>query len=210
MIFVKDKGASSEILKDGFQLNLTEIELWLLKKQIINAEQKLVSYKDVLQWYRGGAETYIASFEIEIIVDSNILQKDIILKALVTLTPEISLKNWEKRRKILSDNNIPVSNWYYWGDGLILEEKYFHFKPDLDHLSKLLLIAVALDKLGFSTLHFTSALMVNVKNEIVFVDFGFDLGDPSKNYTVTALSHIVELFPEQKYEVETLIATLAN
>ena len=150
-----------------------------------------------MPWSRRGGETYGASFQIK--TDKYI--KQFFLKAITTLNPEKSLIDWKKRRNILIKNNIPVSNWYHASSALIIED-YYTNNSKIISFKRILEIGYKLDRLGFSTLKFLDDIMADDYGNPFYVDFGFDLGEPSNNFSNKAKKFIFERFPNRKNEIE--------
>lgn len=201
-IHLLDKGASSEISKDGYALNLKDIESWLKHKRIIEEESRLKAYKDLEAWQRGGVETYFSVFEI---VLKNKIAKRIVLKAVVAVPPEESLKNWSKRRNLLDQNKIPVSNWYWWGCGIIVEDYYPYTYDRVANFSFLIDIAAKLDNLGFTALNFLSDIRCDKLLNPYYIDFGFDLGEPSNVRNDKCINLLKEKYPNRKVEITDYI-----
>lgn len=178
-ILLLDKGASSEIKKDGYDpLCINEISIWLKERSIIKKNEVLIRYEDIIKWGQSGSETFYSIFEIEYLKQKKKVKKKIVVKALSTMFPEKNLEDWTRRRKILRENNIPVSKWYYYGKGLIIEDYYCKL-PEKNKFASLKEIAITLDKLGFNPLDFVRDIRMNNKGELFYIDFGFDLGEPS-------------------------------
>jgi hypothetical protein len=196
-IITVDKGASAEAIKDGFKLNEEGIFLWLVSKCILDAAEVLLAYKDLGAWMRTGGETYSSSFEFA----TEKYTKRIFLKALVTMSPEKGLSDWKRRRKILFENGIPVSNWYSAFDAIIFED--FYPKQCIGNIdfNTLLSIAYKLDKLGFATLKFTDDIRSDSNNNPFFIDFGFDLGEPGDTMQTAAKEHLIRQYPQEQTRI---------
>jgi len=196
-IKIIDKSASSEIIKQGYSLNEKGIADWLIGRNIVSNEAKLVSYSDLTAWTRKGGETYSTVFEFT----TTETTKQIIIKAIVTMFPEKSLLDWTRRRKILNDNGVPVSNWYFASEGTIYEDFYpFTAKEKVDFES-LLTIGQKLDVLGFTTLKFIDDIRADGNGNPYFIDFGFDLGEPSDNKVSSAKEYLIKTFPQRVLEI---------
>ncbi len=193
---IVNKGASAEIQRAKYTLDQQGITSWLRSKDIISGNEILSSYSDVDPWHRTGGETYGTSFTIS----TDKQTKHIFIKAIVTLSPEKCLMNWARRRKILSENGVPVSNWYSQGDGLIIEDFYPKTFHDVA-FDKILTIGNKLDQLGFITLKFTDDLRSDKFGNPFFVDFGFDLGEPCQVVKTTAKSRLLLNYPEKRNEI---------
>jgi hypothetical protein len=194
---IMDNGASSEVKREHFSLDQQGVSNWLTKKNIIGKQETLLIYRDIKPWFQSGAETFCSIFEI--ITNKQI--KRIVIKALVTLSPQKSLQDWERRRKVLFENEVPVSNWYFFGDATIIEDYYPNTFQNVE-FEKIILIGKSLDKLGFSTLSFTDDIRADTKFNPFYIDFGFDLGEPSLNKKTTALEYLFQLFPTRMDEIK--------
>lgn len=173
------KGASTEIKQNGFLLNHAGIQQWLVSKNIISDKYRLVEYIDLEEWHQAGAETYTCSFEIKVITETEALSLCVLVKAIMSLLPTRRLFDWARRRSVLSESAIPVSNWYWHGKGTIIEEFYPNDYTKVHELGDIESIAVKLDSLGFECLSFLRDIRCDAKGRPFYVDFGFDLGEPS-------------------------------
>lgn len=188
-----DTGASSEITREKFSLDQKGITQWLTTKGVISHDEILQSYSDIIQWKSTGGETYSATFEIK----TNKQSKKILVKAIVTTMPEKSLLDWKRRRELLMRNGIAVSHWYHSSDATIIED-YYHNTSKSVAFEKLLSIGKKLDELGFATLKFTDDILADTNGNPYFVDFGFDLGEPSENCKASAKEYLLRQFPERQ------------
>ncbi len=191
-----DKGASTEINREKFSLDLKGISNWLQLKNIISTNEILLNFNDLTPWTRTGGETYCTSFEF--ITDKQ--AKQIMIKAIVTLFPEKSLLDWARRREILKRNGIIVSFWYNYADATIFEDFYPNTASEVS-FDKILNIGYKLDKLGFNTLKFVDDIRADKNGNPFFIDFGFDLGEPSDKKTISAKKYLLEKYPEKQYEI---------
>jgi hypothetical protein len=191
-----DKGASTEITREKYSLDQQGITNWLKKKNIISDNDIVLSFHDLLPWERRGGETYSTSFEFS----TNNQNKKIFIKALVTTSPEKSLKDWYRRREILLENGIPVSNWYFNGEGIIIEDFYPSTFQSVA-FDRILKIGLILDHLGFVTLKFTDDIRADMNGNPYFVDFGFDLGEPSDNISLKAKELLLSQYSEKENEI---------
>jgi hypothetical protein len=189
------KGASTEITREKFSLDQNGITQWLSSKGILSNEI-LFSYSDVLQWTRTGGETYAASFEIT----TEKQRKLILIKAIVTITPERSLLDWERRREVLRINGISVSHWYHHSAATIIEDFYPNTFEKVE-FEKLLAIGYKLDQLGFTTLSFLADIRADQNGNPFYVDFGFDLGEPSANGKTCAKEYFLRQYPERQNDI---------
>lgn len=196
-----EKGASNEIYNEFKKISFDSIKSWLITKNIVTDTDNLILYKDLYPWRRGGGETYITQFELSFISKGVKDKKSIIIKAIITTPVEQSLANWKNRRAILARNNIKVSNWYWFGNGIIIED-YYPKDYTYCELTKLIDIANVLDKLGFKTLNFLNDIRCDEANEPYYIDFGFDLGDPSVSFSRPSLANVMKMFPEKLKFIE--------
>jgi hypothetical protein len=194
-----DKGASSEITTEKHTLNKSGISSWLINKNLITINDNLIEFNDLTPWARSGGETYLTSFRFK----TESITKQIILKAIVTSFPNKRLDDWARRRKILIDNNIPVSNWYYYNKAIIIEDYYPNNAFTFVSFDKLLSIGYKLDILGFSTLKFLEDIRSDAEGNPFFIDFGFDLGEPSETEKTSAKNYLLKFFPEKTSEINT-------
>ncbi|HAQ02369.1 hypothetical protein A2467_02310 [Candidatus Nomurabacteria bacterium RIFOXYC2_FULL_36_8] len=190
-------GISYDIVKKGFTLDKTGISNWLKEKSILHVNDNLLSFEELKPWIRTGGETYSTTF----IFSTNDTTYWLIAKALVTLNPEKSLLDWERRRKILLDNNVPVSNWFWIGEGTIIETYYPKTFVDVVNFEDLIKMAFSIDKLGFVTLKFLDDIRCDVFGYPFYVDFGFDLGEPSGNHQYEAKGYLIKQFPAKEKEI---------
>ncbi|NWJ53061.1 MAG: hypothetical protein HXX14_19585 [Bacteroidetes bacterium] len=191
-----DKGASSEITREKFSLDQQGISNWLNSKNIISDNETLSSYQDLIPWVQTGGETYCTSFEFS----TNKQTKQINIKVLVTFSPEKSLQDWARRRKFIYENGIKVSNWYHFGEAVIIEDFYPNTFQDVT-FEKLLAIGLKLDQLGFTTLKYIDDIRADVNGNPFFIDFGFDLGEPSGSMKTSAKEYLLRQFPHRLNEI---------
>lgn len=196
-ISIIPKGIGEDLVKEFAPNNL----LHALKEiGVVEDKATFASFKDISAWKRGGGETYIAIAE----VGADFTTKKFIAKAIVTsgIRPEEQMKNWLRRREILKSEGINVPHLYSAKGGVIYEELLernfvLQNETSVELLRQAARIASTLDRLGFATLSFTSDLMVR-KNLLYYVDFGFDLGEPSNSSKTSALEHLQQSTnPEQ-------------
>jgi hypothetical protein len=196
---ILDKSISTDILKKGFLLDKQGISNWLLSKQLLTSNADLLSFKDLTPWTRTGGETYSTTFSFKTNESTFIL----IAKAIVTTNPEKSLVDWTKRREILYKNGVPVSNWLWTGEATIIEPFYPNTFKSTKNFQNLIEIAFILDKLGFTTLKFLDDLRCDNNGNPFFIDFGFDLGEPSKKNCLNSKNYLINNFPNQIVQIET-------
>ncbi|HMS28210.1 MAG TPA: hypothetical protein PKD32_00020 [Saprospiraceae bacterium] len=199
-----EKSISAEIGKK-FTLDRDGISQWLLNKNLIGNNECVICFTDLKPWTRTGGETYSTVFEFE----TTERRRKIFVKAIVTQNPEKSLQDWTRRRNLLKKNNIPTSNWYWSGEATIFEEYYPHDNKLCDPLL-LMEIGYQLDKLGFTTLKFIDDIRCDVNHQPYYVDFGFDLGEPSQHPQMSAFNHFVLKFPELSDELNKLYHIKGN
>jgi len=188
-----DKGASTEITREKFSLDQQGIKSWLVSKTIIPGNETLLNFQDLMPWTRTGGETYSSSFEFS----TDKQTKQIFIKAIVTTSPEKSVFDWARRREILMKNGISISHWYHHSEATIIEDFYPNASSKVD-FEKILYIGHQLDQLGFSTLKFSDDIRADKNDNPFFIDFGFDLGEPSENVKTTAKEYLLKQYPEKK------------
>ena len=91
------KGASSEIVKDKFELTLSCITLWVPLKKVVDNDNSLIEYEDIGEWTRRGAETYTAVFRIRFFRKAIEIEKLINLKAIFAFNSIRRLQDWKIR-----------------------------------------------------------------------------------------------------------------
>ena len=192
-----NNGASSEITKQGYSLDEKGITDWLIAKNIIPDKSDLLAYSDLTPWTRTGGETYSTVFEFS----TGETTKRIIIKAIVTMFPEKSLLDWTRRRKLLAENGIPVSNWYFASEATIYEDFYPFAAKEKVEFEALLSVGHKLDSLGFTTLKFIDDIRADKDGNPYFIDFGFDLGEPSKDKSTSAKERLIKEFPTKLLEI---------
>ena len=190
-------GASSEITRQGYSLDEKGIRDWLIDKNIISDKSDLLAYSDLTSWTRTGGETYSAVFEFS----TAEITRQIIIKAIVTMFPKKSLLDWERRRNILAENDIPVSNWYFASEATIYEDFYPFTAKEKVAFETLLSIGHKLDSLGFATLKFIDDIRADKDGNPYFIDFGFDLGESSDDKTSSAKEYLAKTFPDKLLEI---------
>lgn len=195
-IVTVDKGASTEITKDKFLLDQQGITSWLKSKTIISDNETLSTFQDLMPWTRTGGETYCTSFEFS----TDKQTKQIFIKAIVTTSPEKSLLDWTRRREILIRNGIAVSNWYHHSAATIIEDFYPNTSHQVD-FAKILKIGHQLDQLGFTALKFIDDIRADKHGNPFYIDFGFDLGEPSETPKTIAKEYLLKIFPDMQSEI---------
>lgn len=197
-LIICTNGASSEIKNEGYNLTLKDIKKWLIVKNVLTLFDNLILYNDVKDWYRSGGETYITSFMIKYERNDVIEVKNIILKAIVSLNSELQLINWGKRRQIMIDAKIPVSNWYTNYKGVIVEDFYPY---DYDYVKNIYLlkdIAKKLDNLGFYCIDYLRDIRSDELGNPYYVDFGSDIGEPTFKKIENSINIFYNRFPDYK------------
>ena len=200
-LLLKPDGLSSEFLRTGRgTTEWARIEAGLRLANILSATERMDSYADGEPWHRGGAETYIADASI-LVARASDPNRRVIAKALVSFATDIEVKVavWLQRRTFLSQIGILVPILYSGRNGVIFEEFIDRPLTDLDLKDESILaqlgdIGARLDFYGFSTLSFVDDLMLK-EGKIRFVDFGFDLGEPSGRQSSHAQIAIAKLVP---------------
>lgn len=195
-IEILDNAASREVLNKKYSLDQNGITKWLRINKLISYDETLIMYADLTPWARTGAETYGTSFEFT----TNKQKKQIFVKALVTLSPVKSLMDWSRRRGILKRHGIAVSLWYHYADAIIFEEFYPKTANEVT-FENILNIGNKLDELGFITLKFTDDIRADKNGNPFFIDFGFDLGEPSNKISTNAKNYLLEKHPEKQNEI---------
>lgn len=198
-------GASSEIKKDGFSLDLQGIESWLQTKTILDSNEKLISFQDLDKWFRSGGETYATTFQIAYKVGEQELSKKLIIKALISIPPEKHLEDWSKRRKLLKDNGVVVSHWYWFGNAVVIEDFYPYTTENTKDFTQLIQTAMILDKLGFNAIDFLRDMRCNQAGIAHYIDFGFDLGEFSYFAKTVSVEKLKATYPEKVEEIENFI-----
>jgi hypothetical protein len=176
-----DWSIESEILRLA---KSSDLNAALRRYGFLAEDVSLSGIRQLDDWHRGGAETYILSF---VIVDDHGGEAMFLAKALVAATlgtpPERQLEHWTARRNKLESVGCPVSRWYLWGNALIIEE----YLPDsLDELltknghqpelwQTLLSICTSVAQAGYRPI----SVIPNIRGKhgrLRWVDFGEDLG----------------------------------
>ena len=115
--------------------------------------------------------------------------------------PEKSLLDWTRRRNILAETGVPVSNWYSTSKGTIYEDFYPFTAKEKVNFETLLTIGQKLDFLGFTTLKFIDDIRADKKGQPYYIDFGFDLGEPSNDRILAAKEYLIKTFPDKVLEI---------
>jgi hypothetical protein len=182
-------GLSEEFLRLGIgDTDEERLANGLMRRNILQQDEKLAELSDCTAWHQGGAETYIADSIVKV-ESKQSESRHVIAKALFSFgtQPEIQLRSWMKRRKIIAELNIRVPYLYSAANGTIYEE-FIESELDPDCfttqnlLRDLAQIAASIDHAGFTTLNFLSDLRRR-NDKLFYIDFGFDLGDPGETTT---------------------------
>lgn len=192
------EGISADLITKGLELNKEGFLVWLRNKALIHDNEDIKSFEDLTPWTRTGGETFSTTFSFS----TNNATYYLIAKAIVTLNPEKSLLDWTRRRDILLTNKIPVSKWYWTGEATIIETYYPKTHFDTTYFTDLIGIAYTLDKLGFTTLKFLDDLRCDGNGKPYYIDFGFDLGEPSDNFTTHSRDYLIKIYPSRQNEIE--------
>jgi hypothetical protein len=198
-----DKGITADIKKKGIKLNQEGLTEWLKSKNLIEGNEILLSFNDIQPWERTGGETYSTIFYFK----TDRQEQTIVIKAIVTTNPEKSLIDWTNRRTILADNKISVSHWYWTGEATIYEPFYPNKADKTKNFNILIQIAFMLDKLGFTTLKFLDDILCDKDGNPYYIDFGFDLGEPSQTIKTTAKEYLIKIYPNLKADIEAFYST---
>lgn len=193
-----DKSTTADIAKKNYSIDKSGISKWLIEKNLMTQREELQNFSDIQPWTRTGGETYSTIFEFK----TDKQTQKIFVKAIVTTNPEKSLIDWTKRRDILSNDNIPVSRWLWSGEATIFESFYPKTVEETTDENELIKIAFKLDKLGFTTLKFLDDIRCDENGNPFFIDFGFDLGEPSENKKTSAKEFLIKKYPALKVNVE--------
>jgi hypothetical protein len=156
---------------------------------VLSPEEALAKIVTKQDWVRGGAESYIYTFEV---VSTTGRTVSLIIKA-HTPAPgptsiEKSLSEMLRRRELLRHSGVRTPTLYYAGRGIVIEQYVpfswvDRFEERLKDPGKVLklaievvVIAMVLDDCGFAPVDVISDLRVDVNEEVYLVDFGQDLG----------------------------------
>lgn len=156
---------------------------------LIEKDGTLLRYEDILEWHRGGAETYIATGRVISAIGGERLERTFLAKAIVTSPsdPETTANNWAKRLELLSrvGVNRPM---LYSNHRACLYQEYIpdHFSEvwkrsnDVERTNytfELAKIYAALDACGFRPISYNFHDLMFQRSAIYLVDVGQDLGD---------------------------------
>lgn len=143
------------------------------------AENEVVSFSDIGEWRRGGAETYVATGRLNT-EDGRTL--DVIGKAFVGtgLPPDRQQERWEERRQLLHASGIATPKVFATYPALTIEEFIDQPMPPAAELTPELAfqagqIAGILAEMGFWPIAMLGDMRVS-GGRVSYVDFGSDLG----------------------------------
>jgi len=199
-----DKSITADIEKKGITLNQNGLTEWLKSKNLIAANETLLHFNDIYPWQRSGGETYSTIFNFK----TDIQEQTIVVKAIVTANPEKSLIDWTNRRTILANNNVPVSHWFWTGEATIYEPYYPNKSDSTKDFNLLIQTAFILDSLGFTTLKFLDDILCDINGNPFYIDFGFDLGEPSQTPKTSAKDFLIKSYPSQEPDIEAFYAKI--
>lgn len=203
-IHLLESAASHEMIKPGNLSPAALIENWLKDHHVIPFESLLLEYVDEEQWFRSGSETYLARASAKYLLPQdheNTITVPFVLKALVGLFPSAQADKWRTRRNMLQQIGISVSNWFDLYDATIVEPFYPYGKDSFNnpaYLPDLVRIASLLDSHGYRTLSFLSDLRSNGE-QLFYIDFGFDLGEPDTNITSDNAKRTLQEFCQKNH-----------
>ena len=184
------------------------LERALLHLGLLEEGAELLDLEVVEDWRRGGSETYVLVF----LVHTSIGSSKLILKAYVAPpgTGDLSagVEELMRRRGLLSARGIATPHLYGvhradWLEEYVAEDIATALKDGarrIELATDLLLIAVALDRLGFAPLAPFSDLRAR-GNRTVMIDFGQDLGPPDVSLEnqacqAEAVAWLLEKYPD--------------
>jgi hypothetical protein len=186
-----ENSASDEIVRKDFkgEKNINNINFSLHKNGMLPKEAVMTCYKDLTNWQRGGAETYITSFEIHYQLAGNRIVLPIILKAILSMTDvNHRWEQYKNRIKRLNEFGIATPFNYYYQDGVIYQQfiKYSIdewieiLKTKVDGIvqikNKIQILLNQITKAGFVPTGLIHNLRID-NDEIYLIDFGSDLGE---------------------------------
>lgn len=198
----------TKILNNGIALGLmkefksNDLNFCLKIIGVLKQNEYIISYSDITNWERGGAETYNATATVK----TNNNKHKFIAKALISMAtkPEQKLIDWVTRRQLISSLGIKTPILYSASNGIVYEEFIdyeFVISDELNTniLKQVAFIGAVLDKNGFTAISFDRDIRV-MNNELYYVDFGSDLGNPSAKIKNSALDTILKKFSNTQQE----------
>lgn len=180
---LRDDGVSADFIRLGHGQNITmRLENGLIKAGVIKPAERLTTFVDVTAWHQGGAETFVGDSYLS--TDRGVCHH-IIGKALFSfgLKPERMLDSWLSRRETLRRIGVRVPTLYSAFGGTLYEEYVEaelveHFSGSEALATDVARTAALIDWAGFESLAFLDDLRTQ-EERAYYVDFGFDLGDPT-------------------------------
>jgi len=187
---VVPKAVSADICRAGScegEITAESLRAGLLHVGLIDSQDRLLAYKDLEGWRRGGGETYVSDFRV--VVDGGnlgVTERHIIAKAIITFT-DVSDKwrEWKKRMSRLNEFGVKTPRTLCFWEGVVFQQfiphdfrNYFRScSSDVQQELKkeLLETAKRVDEAGFSVTGFLHNLRTGGEN-IYMVDVGSDLG----------------------------------
>lgn len=188
-----ESGLSTELMGTGIgESKVERLRSGLVKIGVIDESESLLGLTDRSPWHRGGGETFVSDSVVFVGTGSQEHgeevpggKRHVIAKALVSFgsPPEIMMASWLKRRGILVSLEIPVPRLFGAVEGTLYEEFIDdELSPESllipEIVAELGRIAAVLDRAGFATLSFMADVRRR-ETKLYYVDFGFDLGEPS-------------------------------
>jgi hypothetical protein len=180
---LREDGLSADFLRlgDG-ETTAVRLESGLVRAGVIGATERLNTFVDVTTWHQGGAETFVGDSYLN---TDRVWRRHIVGKALFSfaVTPERMLDSWLSRRETLRLIGVRVPILYAAFAGTLYEEYIESELFERSLCSETLTTDVArtaalVDRAGFESLSFLSDLRTQ-NEKAYYVDFGFDLGDPT-------------------------------
>ena len=180
---LRDDGLSADFIRLGHGQNMTiRLEEGLVRAGVISAAERLTTFVDVTAWHQGGAETFVGDSYLSTDRGGS---HHIIGKALFSFgsTPERMLGSWLGRRETLRRVGVRVPILYSAFAGTLYEEYveaelFEHFFCSDALAVDVARTAALIDWAGFESLAFLDDLRTQ-EERAYYVDFGFDLGDPT-------------------------------
>lgn len=187
---------------------------------LLNPDEALIRYEDVRGWFRGGGETYQAIARLETTNET----RQVVAKAVASLDRDRGNSMLKRRIDLASAGVITPRLFYtemskdgkravtffeeYVPNAVELREHIKSRKRDLLPLGVVEQIgttAATLDKKGYADIDFLREMIYSKERQCVyFVDFGYDLGDPTGKVTDAALRSLTKHF-SGKPEVEEVL-----
>lgn len=188
MIGTLKEGASVEVIRAADQSlgEYASLQKGLIRLGMLNSSEDLLSFKDREGWYRGGSESYCATFEFTAGTHGKKRCVVVLVKAIVSLVhPDYIWRQWVRRIGRLSDFGVRTPRIFSYWRGLIFQEFvpfdlscYLSSMPleDVSHLTRQhQAVRAALERAGFLVTGLDHNLRTDGKT-IYLVDFGEDIG----------------------------------